>query len=250
MSELQFEICIDSVQGASAAQEAGADRVELCAALRVGGVTPSAATIQQAVATCDLPVHVLIRPRAGDFCYDEHEWDVMCRDVELAGEWGAAAVVIGALRDDGDVDEEGCGRLIETARPLSVTFHRAFDVCAHPERAYLSLQSLGVDRLLTSGQRATAYEGIGLLRRLAEAIPEGPALMAGGGVDEETAGKIVAESAVRQLHFTGSRKIAMQAPPSGVAMGGDAVADTVRSEADPARIRAIMAAARGGLGRV
>ena len=182
MNDLRFEICIDSVAGAIAAQEAGAHRVELCQALSVGGTTPSAAMIQSVKAASNFPVHVLIRPRGGDFVFCDDEWDVMARDIELAGEWGVDGVVIGGLCADRTLDVEHCRRLIERARPMSVTFHRAFDLCADPMTALRQLLDLRVDRLLTSGQAATAHEGRGFLRDLVRAAGERLLIMAGAGI--------------------------------------------------------------------
>ena len=267
MNDLRFEICIDSVAGAiaameaiqrrlTAAQEAGAHRVELCQALIVGGTTPSAAMIQSVKAASNFPVHVLIRPRGGDFVFCDDEWDVMARDIELAGEWGVDGVVIGGLCADRTLDVDHCSRLIERARPMSVTFHRAFDLCADPMTALRQLLDLRVDRLLTSGQAATAHEGRGLLRDLVRAAGERLLIMAGAGIHERNVAELVRDSGVNELHFTGRsssgrsgkgrsahERSVSQAGAGSVQMGSDAQADHIREETDANRIQAIMAAA-------
>lgn len=251
MKELRFEICIDSVVGAIRARQAGAHRVELCAALSVGGITPSAAMIRHVRAECDLGLHVLIRPRGGGFHYDAGEWSVMEADIALAGEWGAEGVVIGGLREDGSVDTDRCARLIECARPMSVTFHRAFDVSPDPEAALDDLIGLGVDRVLTSGQAASAYAGRDLLGRLVERAAGQLIVMAGAGVSEENVHDLMHASGVHELHFSARRPLASSpgaTASGGVQMGSDAAADRTRDETDVARIRAIIAAARGASG--
>lgn len=246
LAPLRFEVCVDAVTGAVAALAAGADRIELCQGLSVGGTTPSAGSMQATLAAADIAVHVLIRPRAGDFCYDARELAVMRRDIELAGAWGAQGVVLGVLRPDGLVDVEACARLIEASRPMSVTFHRAFDVAAGAADALDALVDLGVDRVLTSGQAPTAHAGRHLLRQLVDRAAERLGILAGGGVREDNVAELVRDSGVRELHFSARRRLASAMPPrGGVAMGRDAEADTTREETDPDRVRRIIAAAGG-----
>jgi copper homeostasis protein len=203
-SSLRFEVCAESAAGVLAALEAGADRVELCANLAVGGTTPSAGLIEWTVAAAAgrLAVHVLIRPRGGDFVYTPAELDIMARDIVAAKAAGADGIVLGALTAGGAVDRVVCGRLITLARPASVTFHRAFDVAADPAAAFGDVLALGVDRLLTSGAAATALAGAdviaGLVRRSAGRV----AILAGSGVTEATAADIVRRTGVRELHFS------------------------------------------------
>ena len=160
------EVCLDSADSALAAQLGGADRVELCDNLIEGGTTPSAGKIAAARGAIEIGLHVMIRPRGGDFCYSPLEVDAMLHDLAVAGDLGADGVVFGALRPDGTIDRETCARLIEAARPLAVTFHRAFDMTRDPRAALATLIDLAVDRLLTSGQEATVLEGAD---RIAEA---------------------------------------------------------------------------------
>jgi copper homeostasis protein len=202
--DLAFEVCVVSVGGVDAALTARADRVELCANLEVGGITPSIRLIERAVeiAAGRLAVHVLVRPRGGDFVYSADEEDVMSRDIVAAKSVGADGVVIGALTADGAVDVPLTRRLIEMARPLSVTFHRAFDETADPASAFGDVLALGADRLLTSGGAPTALEGADLIETLVARSGKNIAVMAGSGVTERTAADIVRRTRVRELHFS------------------------------------------------
>ena len=157
---VKVEICVGDVASAIAAEAGGADRIELCDNLAVGGTTPSAGTIAESCRRLSIPVHVLIRPRGGDFIYSEPEIAVMRHDIETAKALGAAGVVLGVLTADGAIDRDQTAALIALARPLSVTFHKAFDQTAEPLEALETLIDLGVERVLTSGGRPTALEGI------------------------------------------------------------------------------------------
>ena len=205
MSALRYEVCVETIDGVRAALAAGADRVELCADLSVGGITPSAGLIEWAVAAGGdrLGVHVLIRPRGGDFVYDADEEDVMARDIRAAKSAGAHGVVIGALTPDSAVDTALTARLIELARPLSVTFHRAFDETADPAAAFDDVLALGADRLLTSGGAANALAGAGLIGELVRRTSAEPfEVLAGGGVTEQNAAELVRRTGVREIHFS------------------------------------------------
>ena len=161
-----YEICVESAAGVRAAKAAGADRVELCADLLEGGITPSRGTIRRARAITDIGLHVIIRPRGGDFLFDDDEFAIMQLDIETAKTEGADGVVIGLLTAAGEVDTARTSKLISLARPLSVTFHRAFDMTRAPFEALETLIGLGVDRVLTSGQEATVLEGLSLVGEL------------------------------------------------------------------------------------
>jgi copper homeostasis protein len=201
---LRYEVCMETAAGVRAALAARADRVELCADLAVGGITPSVGLIEWAVeaAAGRLGVHVLVRPRGGDFVYDDDEEDLMARDIRAAKSAGAHGVVIGALTPDATVDVAMTARLIALARPLKVTFHRAFDATADPFAAFSEVLVLGADRLLTSGGAATALEGADLIRELCHRSGGRIEVMAGGGVTERTAAEIVRRTGVRELHFS------------------------------------------------
>jgi copper homeostasis protein len=201
---LRYEVCVETADGVRAALAAGADRVELCADLAVGGTTPSAGLIEWAVraARGRIGVHVLVRPRGGDFVFDGDEEDVMARDIRAAKTAGADGVVIGALTPGATVDVALTARLMSLARPLSVTFHRAFDETTDPVAAFGDVLELGADRLLTSGGSATALAGSGVIRELVDRSGGKIEVMAGSGVTERTAAEIVRRTGVRELHFS------------------------------------------------
>ena len=200
MVDLFLEACVDSVEAALAAEAGGAGRVELCADLLEGGITPSGGTIQAACEMLRIPVNVIIRPRGGDFCYSDVEFDVMGRNVALAKAAGANGVVIGILNPDGTVDVERTRALVERARPMSVTFHRALDVTRDPFKALETLIELGIDRVLTSGQEPNVLEGLDLIVELVRAARERIIVMPGAGITERNIHKIVAASGVREVH--------------------------------------------------
>lgn len=200
---MRYEVCVDTVSGVLAAEEAGADRVELCAALFEGGLTPSLGTVERALArTSRVRVHPIIRPRGGDFCYDPDEVAAMVRDVELVRAAGAPGVVVGALAPDGSVDVPVLERLLAAADGLSVTFHRAFDLAADPFAALEALVGLGVHRVLTSGQEASALEGAPLIAELVRAAGDRIVVMAGAGVNHRNVTRIVAQTGVSEVHFS------------------------------------------------
>ncbi len=195
-----LEMCVDSVEAAVAAQEGGAGRVELCADLLEGGLTPSLGTIALAYERLTIPVNVIIRPRGGDFCYSAAEFEVMRRDVAAAKSAGASGVVIGLLTADGAVDVPRTRALIELARPLTVTFHRAFDMARDPFLALEALIDLGVDRLLTSGQEETAIEGLDLIAELVRRAGHRLIVMPGGGVTARNVGRVLRTTGAREVH--------------------------------------------------
>ncbi len=242
-----FEICIDSVAGVTASLQAGAARVELCAALLEGGITPSLGMVRQAVAAAEgrLKVHVIVRPRGGDFLYDEDEFAVMRHDVQAAKEAGADGVVIGLLDADGAVDERRSAELIAAARPLSVTFHRAFDVARDAEQSLDALIRLGVDRLLTSGQAPSVLEGAPLIRRLIERAAGRIVIMPGGDITARNAARIAAETGAREFHFAAFAPAAsaMRWRNDAVFMGGALrPPEYDRAATTAAAVRAVMAA--------
>jgi copper homeostasis protein len=198
-----FEICIDSIAGVRAAAEAGAARVELCASLIEGGITPSIGMVRQAVAIADgrLKVHVIIRPRGGDFLYSADEFAVMRDDVAAAKAAGAAGIVIGLLDAEAVIDEARSAALIALARPLSVTFHRAFDVARDPFASLDALIHLGVDRLLTSGQEPGVVEGAPLIRRLIAHAAGRIIIMPGGNINPRNAARVAADTGAQEFHF-------------------------------------------------
>ena len=197
--ELTLEVCCADLQSVHAAKEGGAHRVELCEALEVDGLTPSAEMMAEAIGM-GIPVQVLIRPRKGDFVYNKEEVASMLESIRLAKRLGANGVVIGALKPDGSIDEETVRSLVEEAEGLSITFHRAFDVCTKPLEALETIIALGCHRLLTSGQAPTAEQGIPLIKKLVEQSAGRLIIMPGSGVNPENAHHILSETGAREIH--------------------------------------------------
>ena len=195
-----LEVCVESVAGAIAAQDGGADRVELCANLLEGGTTPSAGSIQLARSRLNMGLQVMIRPRGGDFCYSAVEFEIMKRDIETAKQAGADGVVIGILKEDGSVDAPRTRELAALARPMNVTFHRAFDMSRDPHEALDTLMDIGIHRILTSGQEASALEGLDLIADLVRKAGDRIIIMPGGGIHERNFAKILEKSRAREIH--------------------------------------------------
>lgn len=234
-----IEACVDSLESALAARDGGADRVELCDNLVEGGTTPSAGMTQFCCEHRDIPVFVIVRPRGGDFHYSASELRIMLRDIEFAATLGATGVVVGALLPDGTVDVAATKALAEAARPMSVTFHRAFDACRNPEEALETLISLGIDRVLTSGLATTAAQGIDCLRSLVKQASGRIRILAGGGVNESNVLRIVAESGVQEVHVRPTREEPSRMTYTNPALdfgGRSAPSDRTRLVTDSARI--------------
>lgn len=198
--EYFLESCCTDVEQIRCAQEAGARRIELCENLAVGGVTPAAELLKAAISVAKVPVNVLVRPRGGDFVFSAAEADTMLRDIELCREAGAAAVVIGALDSRGDVDMPLMRRLCDAASGMSVTFHRAFDVCADPLAAFEDVLALGCDRLLTSGHESDAFKGRFFIAELVERAAGRIIVMPGCGVRRSNIARIAADTGAVEFH--------------------------------------------------
>lgn len=244
-SHVVVEACVESVESAVAAASGGADRVELCDDLVEGGTTPSAGAIAVTRRRIDIGICVMIRPRGGDFVYTDLEFESMRHDIGVAHELGADGVVFGLLNPDGTIDRDRTARLVEDAGPLSVTFHRAFDVSRDPMESLDTLIDLGVTRILTSGQRATALESLDLLAALVRAAGDRITILAGGGVTAANAARIVAATGVREVHLYAARRYASpmehrnDAVPMGMAYRPE---EYVRTVTDADAIRAVVAA--------
>jgi copper homeostasis protein len=241
-----FEICIDSVEGATAAQQGGAQRVELCANLVEGGTTPSLGTIQQARQAISIGLNVIIRPRGGDFCYTPTEFAVMRADVLAAKQAGADSVVIGILLPNGRVDMERTAELIALARPMKVTFHRAIDLCRDSNEALDDLISLGVDRVLTSGRKPTCLEGSECIASLVKQSAGRIVVMAGGGITAANIAETLARTGVSEAHFSARETIdsPMQFRSRDCFMGGNYEPDEyINKITTVARVRTMIAAA-------
>ena len=200
LPRVRVEIAVHTIQSALAAQNGGADRVELLNNPLEGGVTPSAGVIEAVRDKLTIDLHVIIRPRGGDFYYDEIEFEAMQKDIAIAKRLKANGVVFGLVNPDGTVDVERTRRLTEISKPMSVTFHRAFDLCHSLPHALETLISIGIDRILTSGGEATALQGSDVIADLARQAGNRIVVMAGGGVSPESAREIVKRTGVREIH--------------------------------------------------
>ena len=209
---MKIEVCCPDLASVKRAIEGGADRIELCTALELDGLTPTREEIRQAVSMCHaagVKVHVLVRSREGNFVYNESEVQQMSDEIVMSLEEGADGIVIGALTEDGALDIPTCQKWIAVAKEwqkeqgraeLGITFHRAFDVCRNPMQALEEIIAMGCNRLLTSGQKPSAYEGIPMLKELVEASEGRLCILAGAGVSAENYMQIVEEAGVTEVH--------------------------------------------------
>lgn len=223
MENYQFEVCANSVESCLAAQNGGANRVELCAGIPEGGTTPSYGDIIVArEVLTKTKLHVIIRPRGGDFLYSPIEQRIMLKDIDNARQLEADGVVFGCLTAEGDVDITLMKQLMEVAQGMSVTFHRAFDVCRNPQKALEDIINLGCDRILTSGQMPTAEQGIPLLKELQQQAAGRITLLAGCGVNENNIAHIARETGIHEFHFSARENIksGMVYHNKAVSMGG------------------------------
>jgi copper homeostasis protein len=248
MASPLIEICVEGIDGFLAAQDAGADRVELCASLIEGGITPSFGVVAEAQRQARIPIHVIVRPRGGDFLYSDAEFETMRADIVRLREMGVAGVVIGILTAEGEIDAARMSALVEAARPMAVTCHRAFDMTRDPEAAIEALVSAGVDRVLTSGQRDTATEGLTILQRAKAAARGRIKIMVCGALDASNVARVLRESGADELHFAALRTVAsgMGYRNPHVGMGGtDLEREYQVTLTDADAVRATIAAARG-----
>jgi len=194
------EICTDSVESARAAQAGGAHRIELCSDLHSGGITPSGGLIAMVRKNVNLRLHVLIRPRPGDFVYSDDEFEVMKRDILLARQLGANGIVLGILQASGEIDVMRTHELVELTRPLPVTFHRAFDATPDFDKALEAVRQTGAVRILTSGGAPDAATGIATLARLVKQASESLTILPGGGIRTSNVARILNETKAREVH--------------------------------------------------
>lgn len=247
MRRVTVEICVEGIDGLVAAQAGGADRVELCASLLEGGITPSYGIVRQALEVATIPFMVIVRPRGGDFLYSELEYQSMLDDVRQLREMGVAGVVVGCLTPDGHIDERRMSGLVEAAGPLSVTCHRAFDMTVDFRAAVEALVRAGVDRVLTSGQRDTALKGIDILRATHEAAAGRIGIMACGALDEGNIAEVLRRSGADELHFAAPKTVpsTMAFRNPHVGMGGTAMEREYQlTLTDSEAVRRTIAAAR------
>ncbi|CEN33591.1 copper homeostasis protein CutC [Capnocytophaga cynodegmi] len=198
-----FEICASSFESARNAQLAGANRIELCSELGVGGVTPSYGLIKKVMDELSIENCVLIRPRSGNFTYTDEEFDVMLRDITFCRELGCKGVVTGVLNTDNTIDKERTQQLIEATGDIDFIYHRAFDCVPNPEEALNLLKTLGVKRILTSGGKKSAVEGLDVLKKLNQQAEGKITIMPGGGINPQTILKIK-EAGFNEVHFSGT----------------------------------------------
>ncbi|MGL5698848.1 MAG: copper homeostasis protein CutC [Kluyvera sp.] len=237
-----LEICCYSTECAVIAQQNGADRIELCAAPLEGGLTPSYGVLKATRRRVSIPVHPIIRPRGGDFCYTDGEFAAMLDDVRTVRELGYPGLVIGILNPEGEVDIPRMRQIMVAAGSLAVTFHRAFDMCANPQQAIEQLAELGIARVLTSGQKPSAEKGISLIRELI-ARPDTPNIMAGAGVRASNL-SLFLEAGVKEVHSSAGQWLPseMRYRNPGLSMSTDPEADEyLRYAVDGAAVAAMKA---------
>jgi copper homeostasis protein len=246
---MQLEICVDSVESAIAAQQGGAHRIELCSALNEAGLTPSIGLIRAVRKHIDIGLYVMIRPRGGDFLHSADELAVMREDIAQAAKSGADGVVFGLLTEDGDIDVAKTRELIDVARPMEVTFHRAIDMARDLDRAVCDVIETGADRLLTSGGAQTALLGAAAIERMVRASAGKIQIMVCGGVRAENVSGIVRSTGAVQFHAAVRREVGSRVKhrPRSLHLGASPSADYARKVVmaeDVRKLRAAMDALR------
>ena len=234
-----LEACVNSVVSAIEAQKGGADRVELCENMLEGGCTPSAGTIRLARQRLSIPIMVMIRPRGADFCYSDEEFGIMENDIRLAKELGADGVVFGILKPEGSIDTDRMSRLADIARPLSITCHRAFDMTSDSFRSMDELMRLGIDRILTSGQKDSAISGAGLIRDLIKHANGRIIIMPGHGIKEYNLQDAIDLTGASEFHLYLTKQVptVMSFIRSEVKMGKPDLSEYETTVVDEDRIR-------------
>ncbi len=197
---IKIEVCANFLTSALAAQNGGADRVELCDNMAEGGTTPSYGTIAEARELLQIKLYPIIRPRGGDFLYNDEEFDIMHQDILMCKKLGCDGVVIGLLKENGHIDTRRTKKLVEAAGPLGVTFHRAFDRCRSPFRALEEIIDCGCERILTSGQQPTAPEGAGLIEQLVNKADDRIVIMQGAGIRPRNIAHMVKKTGAQAYH--------------------------------------------------
>ncbi|WP_159567556.1 copper homeostasis protein CutC [Budvicia diplopodorum] len=221
----KLEICCYNADCALIAEQSGADRIELCSSKAEGGITPSIGTLIWVKKQVSIPIHPIIRPRGGDFCYSKSEFEIIKSDIAQIKELGFPGIVIGVLNEDGHIDLDKMQQVSDEAQGLSITFHRAFDMCVNPLLALKQLTDMGVDRILTSGQQQTAEVGLPLIKHLIQQS-RGPVIMPGGGIRLTNLHKFI-EAGVKEIHTSAghSTPSVMRYCKAGVNMNTDSDTD-------------------------
>lgn len=221
----KLEICCYSADCALIAERAGADRIELCSGKSEGGITPSMGTLIWVKKQVSIPVHPIVRPRGGDFCYSQSEFEIIKSDIAQIRELGFPGIVIGVLNQDGHIDLSRMKQISNEAQGLSITFHRAFDMCVNPLLALQQLTDMGIDRILTSGQQQTAEVGLPLIKKLIQKSQR-PIIMPGCGIQLRNIHKFI-DAGVQEIHTSAGHTIpsGMRYCKAGVNMNADSDAD-------------------------
>lgn len=233
----KLEICCYSAEDAARAQQGGADRIELCSGRSDGGLTPSLGQLIEVQKKVSLPIHPIVRPREGDFCYNKVELHTMQNDIAMLQDLGFAGIVVGVLTPEGNIDINVLRDLMQNAGTLSVTFHRAFDMCRDPFLALQQLTDLGVDRILTSGQKPSAVQGLPLILQLCEKST-GPLIMPGAGIRPENI-KAFKNPLIQEIHSSASKRVpsVMRYRNEAISMGQDKRDEFARFETDIAAVQ-------------
>lgn len=239
MDKFELEVCIESVESALAAKRGGATRLEVCENLVIGGTTPGPWLYEAIRENCDLKMHMLIRPRYGDFLYSDYEFDIIKKTVKMYRQCGADGIVIGILKKDGSLDRERLEVLMECAGDMRVTLHRAFDVCRDPFAAMQTAIDLGVNTILTSGQQRTAAEGSELITELVKRSRNQIEIMAGSGVNADVIAPLYQQSGTTAYHMSGRKMFEseMEYRHAKVSMGIPAISEYECSMTDEVSIR-------------
>lgn len=244
-----LECCVDSVESAIAAEKGGANRLELCANLIIGGTSPSLALFHEVRKNTNIRIHVLLRPRFGDFLYTEHEMAIIVEEVNMFREAGADGVVIGCLDEDGNLDMPKMQRLVKAAGNMSITLHRAFDVCNDPMKALEQCKELGIHTILTSGQKNNCLDGEELIRQLAEKAEGKVDILAGAGVNADVIRQMVRSTTLTSFHLSGkvTKDSGMKYRKAGVSMGLPSLSEFEVWQTEEENIRAAHTALVEGL---
>jgi len=222
-----LEICVDSLQSALTAERGGADRIELCSALELGGLTPDPALFRLAKDKLGIPIFVLVRPRMGGFVYDDRDQEVIETSIQYFKENGAHGIVLGALTTAGEVDLPLMEKLMDLTSPLPVTFHRAFDQILDPVSALPKLIDLGVQRILTSGQQAKAVSGLNLLKKINDIVGKKIILLAGGGVSSQNVKQLLSIG-LSEVHASARVNVSPENEENTVLLSQGGISDTYR----------------------
>ena len=243
MNPKTLEVCVDSVESALAAERGGADRLELCQNLVIGGTTPSCKLFETIRKYSKIPIHVLLRPRFGDFCYTQFEFEMLCAEAAMYRELGAEGVVIGMLLPDGTLDIQRMEKLMETTEGMSVTLHRVFDVCRDPKTTLEQAVKLGIHTILTSGQQNSAVKGAELLAELQRQAAGRIRIQAGGGICADAIRELYPKTGVTAYHMSGKIELAspMQYRKENVNMGLPSLSEYTLYRTDVKAVRSARA---------